>query len=365
MLNTLVIILLVALAVARPALAWTAPAKGGQWRGALLVVGSMVAAVFTGWLYYGYAAYAKSLAAAEKSDWAQAATWIDEAVRRDPANRQYIFQRGFTYGELALRPDGTLRDKAALDRALAIYASELNNEPNYALNWANLAILRRATEDRAGAIEALQKAVELAPKSAVLQLDLGRLFDEDGKMDQAVRVYANAIALDPDWKEAMFAKGSSAWESAVAQQQEKQVISDAGWKALAAGQYAEAERIFRARLAVNAADEYRGLGMALFGLGRTVEADQALAIAAYIDGGPLSARLALVDLYQRTGAVERAEAEYASALSLLDLYSPFGPGMWGGARYSWMIYRRQSVGIDLLPGWPTNHYPAPVRELNP
>ncbi len=357
--NSLIMAILLGLLMARPPFLPVTPSRNSRWGSLLLLAACLVSALFSGWIYSGYAAYLQGVNAAKQSDWAQAASWMDQAVQRDPTNRFYRFQKALAYGELALNPDGSVRDSAALKTAAADYEAGLAIEPENALHWANLAILRRADGDPAGAVQAMQEAVKRAKNNSVLHFNLGRLYEESGQIDPAVEAYQRALLIEPVWQEDIFHEGSPAWRMAFEGVDQK-VTTHAGWQALEKRQYLEAEKVFRARLGVNAADEYRGLGMALFGLGRIQEADHALRTAAFIDGVPLYARLSMAKFYQDVGDMERARSEYSDAGYLIDHYSTFGPGIWDGGRYAWLIYRRVGFDFDLLPGWTPNYHPAVV-----
>lgn len=324
-----------------------------------LTAACLAAGVISGWSFWGYTAFIRGVNAANRSDWPQAAGWMEEAVRRDPGNRYYRFQKGFAYGELALNQDGSLHDPEALSTAIVDFEEGLALEPSYALHYANLAILMRAAGNPAGAQAAMLASVELAPNSPVLQLNLGRIYEENGLAPLALEAYAIARQLEPAWDAAAFFTGSSTWQAALPINGRPRANED-GWLALEQHDYRQAEAIFRSRLGVNAADAYRGLGIALLGQGRHPESNTALMTAAYIDGTPLPARLLLARYYQEMDDLERSAEEYESARKLLRTAAAFGPDRLGDAQYAWYIYRRESIAPDLLPGWLDNYSPSTV-----
>ena len=57
------------------------------------------------------------------------------------------------------------------------------------------------------AIISLKKALELAPTDAKLHYNLGVLHQENGSIDEAIRVFEKAISLKPDYYDAYFALG--------------------------------------------------------------------------------------------------------------------------------------------------------------
>lgn len=334
-------------------------APAGRVPAATLTVACLAAVMLSGWSLFGYTAFIRGVNAANQSDWKSAALWLDEATKRDPGNVYYEFQKGFALGETALNSDGTARDRSVLLEAIKAFEHGLSHETIYPLHWANLAILRRAAGDKAGAISAMLRATDQAPNSAVMWLDLGRIYVEDGQLDLATEAYTRAITLEPGWADADFFRMDGAWQKALAVVQSQSNWKDDGLQQLYAGDYAAAEKIFRSRLGINAGNAYRGLGMALAGLGRSAEADIALKTASFIDQTPMEAWLALARFYRQFGSEEDVQNSYSSALNMINRSSAFGPGTFGDAQYAWYIYRRESFAVDLLPGWPSIWNPQP------
>jgi putative inorganic carbon (hco3(-)) transporter len=328
-----------------------------SWRSPALVIATLAVSGLGIYFHYGYSAYYQALDASYKLDWPRASVWMQEAVRRDPANRLYAIQRGFVSGQLALNQDGSVKDDAALKVAIAAYEQALHQQSENSLDWANLAILYKAEGDLKAAQAAMQTSARLAYSNPVMQLNLGRIYEEEKMDDLAARSYQKAISLEPAWSDPIFSQGSPIWQS-VQSQGERAAEIDDGQLALDSGNYAQAEKYYLTHLKVNDAESYRYYGLALFGLGRQTEADSALRTADFIDGTPLQAHILLHSTFQKLGYTDRVAVELKAILSILDNSSAYGPGLMGTADFVWDMYHRESFLPDLLPGWTNNISPT-------
>lgn len=87
------------------------------------------------------------------------------------------------------------------EEALAIAQKALEISPDDPV-WLRIrANLRAALKDRAGAEDDLRRLIQLRPDSPVGHLDLGRLYQTDGKLKEAEEAYRAAIRLAPRWPE--------------------------------------------------------------------------------------------------------------------------------------------------------------------
>lgn len=128
---------------------------------------------------------------ASQAKWEQAIYWISKATESDPRFGFYHFQLGFAYGALAAsQPDVYLK------QAISEYERGLFFESNYSLNRANLAGLHWQSGQRNEALQAVQKAIELAPTASLYHVQLGSYYEEMGLHDEAEHEYETALALD-------------------------------------------------------------------------------------------------------------------------------------------------------------------------
>src|SRR5215831_2055465 len=91
-----------------------------------------------------------------------------------------------------------------IDEALAEYAEALARSPQRAELHYNVATLRAAKRDFAGAEASFLEAATLSPEWAQAFVGLGHLCFRQGKFEDAERAFARAAALAPDSVEALF-----------------------------------------------------------------------------------------------------------------------------------------------------------------
>jgi len=125
---------------------WAAP---GLWLATLVILAYPLPAA---------QAAVQASAAIKRGDWAAAAEGYELAMRRDPALTIYRLNAAFARAQLAL--DG---DQEALTRAIDHYREALARRPEYALHWANLAVLEVHAGLPDAALADVEQAVSRAP----------------------------------------------------------------------------------------------------------------------------------------------------------------------------------------------------------
>jgi Flp pilus assembly protein TadD len=91
---------------------------------------------------------------------------------------------------------------AANDVARKLLDSVTQVAPNYAEGWRARAALQAAGNDDTGAMVSLQKAVTLNPRQFEAITDLADMLEEYGDKPGALKLYRQALALDPQLSEA-------------------------------------------------------------------------------------------------------------------------------------------------------------------
>ena len=91
---------------------------------------------------------------------------------------------------------------AANDVARKLVDSVTQVAPNYAEGWRARAALQAAGNDDAGAMVSLQKAVILNPRQFEAMTDLADLLEQYGDKPAALKLYRQALALDPQLADA-------------------------------------------------------------------------------------------------------------------------------------------------------------------
>ena len=87
--------------------------------------------------------------------------------------------------------------RAGRPEAEARYREALERDPGLHGAWDGLGMLAHASRRRAVAVDALQRAVALAPRNAAYRVHLGAALTGAGRAGEAVRALESAIALDP------------------------------------------------------------------------------------------------------------------------------------------------------------------------
>jgi tetratricopeptide (TPR) repeat protein/O-antigen ligase len=311
---------------------------------ALFVVGGGV------WMQHGYAPYYYGAALANASAWAEALPSLEEATRRDVGHAYYHLQAGFAHGMVASEGDVT-----QLPQAIVHYRQGIAREPYYSLNHANLAVLLWQQGEREAAIDAMQRAAELAPDEAAYPLNLGVFFETEGDTARAVELYQRALDLRPTWAAAYFWRASEARSAALRAWQATQSAeppASGGEEALA-----QSSQVIRE----NPADPvvYLGQAKALIGLGRWAEAEHALRMADLVARGGGSAISAEscneIGYYQALVAYQQGRSVEAihmleQVLGQVRDQTLFGPGGEGASLYGWGVFYRVGWEQDVLPG---------------
>jgi choline-sulfatase len=153
------------------------------------------------------------------------------------------------------------------------YARAVEKLPSYSAAWRGLAESRRAQRDLRGAEEAYQKLLPMAPRDALARVQLGEVYRDMGRPDDAARLMREGIALDP--------APASYWNSL-------------GMVLGGAGRLADAEKAFAEAATRDAGDpQYLyNRGLALQRLGRRDEAAGLFERAAAMGFLPARQRLA-------------------------------------------------------------------------
>lgn len=73
----------------------------------------------------------------------------------------------------------------------------LQANPKSATLYENMAITRRAQKLPEAALEAIEQALAYAPRSATAQLHKGRILEDLGRTEEALRAFGRALTLDP------------------------------------------------------------------------------------------------------------------------------------------------------------------------
>jgi len=123
-----------------------------------------------------------------------------EAIRQDPRNSIYYFNRGNAWD-----------DKGNKDKAIADYDEAIRLDPLYASAHYNRGNVWFDKGDRDKAIADYSQAIRLDPLHASAHFNRGNMWSDKGEKDQAIADYSEAIRLNPKHANAHYNR-ARAWE---------------------------------------------------------------------------------------------------------------------------------------------------------
>lgn len=126
---------------------------------------------------------------------AEAEAAIKEGIGRHPKSAALLNERGWVYF-----------DQAQYEKAIEAFNQTLNSEPKNedALQWKIRSL--RAKNDFAATEKAIEEALVLAPASAEILFERGRLHYDRDEFEKADEYYCKAISAKPDYLEPHFAR---------------------------------------------------------------------------------------------------------------------------------------------------------------
>ncbi len=296
--------------------------------------------------------------AAFQGDWQQAALSFDRAIEHDPSMAHYWLQGGYANGVLAAEGD-----ENALGKALELTEHGIALEPDYALHYANLAALYWQVGNSDMAILNISQAIELEPQVSIFWLNLGIYAEALAHDDDARDVYQELLSLRPSFAETSFwtqtdlrAEVLSSWRKENPESTSPESLVSSGRNAIAQGDYATAEkRLVEAwghyDQIVNLYAAFSELALAR---GDLDQAESYLHAALWIQGissnaGKVAPLLALAEIKHMQGDSDAALLRFRQVYESVTEYTIYGWATKGWNPYSWFVFQRRSLPIDILP----------------
>jgi tetratricopeptide (TPR) repeat protein len=121
-----------------------------------------------------------------KGDFDRAISDFTEAIRLDPADADFIRDRGIVY-----------RAKGQENRAFEDFSNAIQLRPTDANVWGHRGTVRSAQKDFNGAIDDFNESIRLNPKNAVAFNNRGICFFQKGDLVRAVADFGHSIELNP------------------------------------------------------------------------------------------------------------------------------------------------------------------------
>ena len=192
--------------------------------------------------------------------------------------------------------------------------------PNHPFSWKALGVLLGQTGRKGEALNANQKAVQLAPQDAEAHSNLGTTLQDLGRLDEAEASFTQAIALKPDFAGAHFnlgitlkaldrlEKAEASYRQAIAFKPDyAEAHSNLGNTLRELGRLEEAEASYRQAIAFKPdyAEAHSNLGVTLEELGRLEEAEASYRQAIAFKPDHIEAHSNLGNTLRRTGQIRR------------------------------------------------------------
>jgi tetratricopeptide (TPR) repeat protein len=133
------------------------------------------------------------LIALQKGDARAALEGFDKAIKLDPANAQYRFDRA-----------RALKAQNRLEAALVAYDKAVALDPAHADAWSGRGNILRDLGRREEALASYDRALQIQPAAAETWANRGALLRELERYDQALASYERALALNPGAAEGLY-----------------------------------------------------------------------------------------------------------------------------------------------------------------
>ncbi len=153
----------------------------------------------------------KGIQSFEAGNDAGAVQYLEQAVHRDGGQAVTHQQAGLVYSFQAYHGDAE-----ALPPAIQSFEEAIQLDPDWSLNYANLAALYRQQGSLDQAVQEFQKAVQLSPEVPVYSLNLGQTLEMEQQPVQAQQAYLQALKLRPDWAGAYYFRATTLRKQALA-----------------------------------------------------------------------------------------------------------------------------------------------------
>ncbi|MBI3361918.1 MAG: hypothetical protein HY023_12505, partial [Chloroflexi bacterium] len=327
---------------------------------AILLVPSLASLLFTAYSFRAQSIGEMAIDSALEGNWKASAGQFDLAAQADPHFAFYWLESGYAYGVLAANGDA-----ASLDAAIGRTERGLALEPDYALNHANLGALYWQAGRRDDAMREMRRAVELAPAASLFRLNVGLFEEATGDGDAALRDYRAALDLDPALAAGVLwpttplrASALDGWRAAREPDRPPRTAAQFTAKArseIAASDMSSAERDLSAAWQIDSQSSAVYLGFAELALARAElsQADRYLRAALWVqtqsNAEKVAPLLAWAELAARQGDTDAALVRYRQAFDAVTDYTIFGWGSWGWNPYAWFVFQRRSLPVDVLP----------------
>lgn len=210
------------------------------------------------WAGRGDSIYQKGLAAARADNWVSARENICAAAEKYPEKTLFGFQCALASMQVFSQND----DPSALNDAIAIQQQTFARDSYWVINEVNLALMLWQAKEYDDAKETMAHAVGRTPQNTIFMLNLGWMAEESGDTLRAAYWYERLLKLSPALATDVFFNQTPTRRKIATTVDPAINWASAGWDALDAGDFAAAEQIFSAAVAVSPKDAAAWAGLA-------------------------------------------------------------------------------------------------------
>lgn len=122
----------------------------------------------------------------------EAQTWVDAAVRRDPANERFLFTRACVLA--ASQPPEVDELKTVISTCLSAKTQDVA----MLLRTASVVASSSSTELKKEGVRLFERAADLSPASSEARLGLASVLYQTGETDRAEKIYREVLEQHPD-----------------------------------------------------------------------------------------------------------------------------------------------------------------------
>ncbi len=313
------------------------------WRTAGGVGLAVTAVVGAAWLAWTGLPMQQGAEAANREEWQTAVSHFEVATQRDPTLAPAWQQLGLANAVLAADGDGQ-----ALTRAIENFEQCTQLDPLWAPNWLNLAVVYQSNGEWEQALTAYDQAVALAPRWSEAALNRSMLLEHLGRKEEAEAGYIAALEDQDDWLESPF------WEQTDLRRSVKEhKLETKGVAFDVEAALAENPTVMRTYLPVidhSLKDQDYARVQVLIERARLAFAEQ--------EENRLDLNWYQAEVLHHNGDLAGALSSGQQALQGMILQGIHGPGTFGAATYTYQVFRREGMAMELVPQVTIIHLPG-------
>ena len=281
----------------------------------------------------------------------KAVEYFDEFIRRKPGNALAYQQRAITASILAAenqnQPDLLLRGIEGFENAI-------EKDPTWSVNYANLGMLYASKGDYERALELLDQAMRIAPRSQLIIFNKAVIAEAAGLIDLAETCYWDYLYLDESWDFSPFWEQTNLRKRIYLEAQAIQAMNLSQEKSIKEYALISPGTIF--------SKPHNYLAKYYLERGNFEQARKEVNLA---ELGIQSSRIQALDLLWikanleiKAGNTEKGLYFGQSAINGWLYQSAQGPGTYGQSKYGERLYRSPTLDSELVPQFVLKPIPA-------